>query len=592
MKHLFAVLALSSLFLGQSYAQYQNKDYSLKPEYSDPTVVKGSLELSSGEMITVGAVDETNLATDPATVTKDAIVTKTDSSGNHLWSITFGEKYRNEMAHAVELTYDQNHVIVVGQADVPTLSTTKPIVYRTNVLAFKVNLSTGAVVWSKTYGLTTGDEVGLIIRRLTFNSSTTARFPGLYTIIGTSQPRTGLDQSKKVYAVSIFDWGTMYWDRRYSGGTLGLIHNTPFTATSTKTDNIMIAGTRYEINRPAHVFTMGVSPFDGSITDKYVHYNIDSYGYVNGGAIDRLKNSFGGGYALAFTTSGGASSNQSVWNNKVTVLKLNESRKVLWSKYYWEVGNTSNNGIGVYEHIDPTDPLYNNIDVFSGMETASTQNPGYISLNPNNGDVVYYIKHNDGGVDPDVHSANGVVRSQYGYIVKSDYKSGKYNNRGFSLARMTESGKTYCANLLPIKSLKIKAIAYSEAYTPTKYGKEYTKTLLRDKLSVGVKNCNLIISPADKTEDSTSSLASAETSTVYPNPIGTSGFTLKYNSVASKEVSVIVYNTLGAEVINERITMEEGINQIDFDSGKLSSGLNILIVYENGEVLETFKLMK
>lgn len=595
-KHFTSGLAFLVMCVGQVTAQYFNHDYSLKPEYKDQIVVTGTIDTPTGDIITVGSVPESSLVIDPNLVKHDVVVTKTDKKGNHIWTITYGEKNYDEQAHGVELTYDEGHVIVVGQSEIPTLSTTTNPSQRKNVLAFKINTTTAALVWANTYGSTKSDDVGYMIKKLSFNLTSTSKFPGLYTIVGTSRPVSGLDTSTKLYAVSIFDAGGMYWDRRYAGGiALGLIHNTPFTMTEMKNNNLMIAGTRFENNRPLNAFTMGISPFDGSITDKYIHYNIDLYGNVSGGAICRLTDSATGGYALAFSTQGGASASQSTPVNKITVMKLADSRKVLWTKYYWEPTTKANKGLSIFEYKGTKSPVDDYFSVFVGQETSATNYPGYLSVKSSNGAVNYFLKYNSKSYAQS-HDGNAAVRAYngYGYILKSKFQSLLVKNRGFSLARLNEEGKTYCVDKESIKELAVKAVEDSEAYYPNKHGVDKAKKLLLNKVSVSVSKCVTSTISAGKTSTGTSEVGMEdENVTVFPVPLteGTN-LSLNYTSEENKTVQVVIYNAIGAEVINKTIQLVEGTNTVEFEGERLSSGLNVVTISQNGNIEKTIKVLK
>lgn len=590
------LLLICLLFSGYGFSQVYNRNYSLTPVYKDKATVKSSVETTNGSIITVGSIAELSISTNPTTAKNDAIVTKTDSLGNHVWSVRYGVYNIDEQAHAVELTYDKNHVIVVGQAQIPTISSSIPTVYRTNVLAFKINIATGNIVWSKTYGVTTGDEVGLMIKKLSFSNSSTVRFPGLYTIVGTSRPRTGLDQSIKMYAVSIFDNGNVYWTKRYGGGLgTSLIHTHPFTMTYTKTNNLMIAGTRYEINRPSEVYTVGINPLNGSITDKFVRYRVDKFGYVMGGAICRLKESYLGGYALAFTTSGGASSSSSYSGRKITVMKLNSTRKPLWTKYYWQPGNSINDGIAIYEHVGATDPIYNNIDVFVGVSTSSVSKPGYMNLKPNDGSVNYFLRYNKFDQYASKHIANDAIKLKSGYALKSLFKGSLVQNKGFTIAKMATSGKTHCYTKEAMKELKVKTDVSTEAYYPVTHGIAFSKTLSKSGILVSVNSCYQFI-PANKKETTNVedvSLKNTNKVKAFPNPIeDNSALQVQYSSVTDGVLELKVYNALGAEVLLKKVEVTTGMNQIVLNTEQLTSGLNVLIISHDGEVISTQRIIK
>lgn len=70
----------------------------------------------------------------------------------------------------------------------------------------------------------------------------------------------------------------------------------------------------------------------------------------------------------------------------------------------------------------------------------------------------------------------------------------------------------------------------------------------------------------------------------YPNP--TTGETvITFNTPSSSSVEFAVYNMLGVVVVSDVITSEAGLNEYRFDASKLSSGMYVYTMRNNGSTI-------
>lgn len=70
----------------------------------------------------------------------------------------------------------------------------------------------------------------------------------------------------------------------------------------------------------------------------------------------------------------------------------------------------------------------------------------------------------------------------------------------------------------------------------------------------------------------------------YPNP-ATGETIISFNTPTSSTVEVAVYNMLGVVVLSETISSEAGVNEFRFDASKLSSGMYVYTMRNNGATI-------
>jgi hypothetical protein len=70
----------------------------------------------------------------------------------------------------------------------------------------------------------------------------------------------------------------------------------------------------------------------------------------------------------------------------------------------------------------------------------------------------------------------------------------------------------------------------------------------------------------------------------YPNP-ATGETVINFNTPSSSTVEFAVYNMLGVVVLSEVITSEAGLNEYRFDASKLSSGMYVYTMRNNGSTI-------
>jgi len=596
-KQLLLTLLIACL-ISPAIAQTYNFNY-MAAGYADAQSVESSLVVNGNELITVGHVPESISASFPQKT--DILVVKTDLNGNVLWSQRYGGNNISERGNALEITYDGLHVIVVGTAERPGIIS-DPANPNFDVLAFKVKISNGRVIWANHYGQTVGREEGFMIEKaidFTLDPNPSTLVPPLYTIVGSSVGTT-TEGFERIYAVGILDNGTQFWAKRYLNGNnfpFFSVRPTSFTRTANR---LILAGIVSEVNRPTRVFTYGIDVYSGALTDKFVRYEIPAGYNANGVAISRSVFS---GYGLAFTLSSFngncLSTVTSALADKIAVISLNSNRKVLWGNTYYQGNNNAQGGVG----IDPFVAPLNNYGFTVAANTRSTtgiNRAAFLQVDLFNGNVVQFRKYNTFTFTNSQHVANSMIPAfGGGYYIKSLYKT--TSGTGYSVSRVDPNGYAPCSNVESIARCGFKSEGKTVKFEPVNAGNRTFKYLPQSFLNVPINGCFLSTEhdgPGEETivNDGKSLTAGSITNaTVYPSPLSASAatFTVKFDTdLYEVPATIRVVNALGQEVLTERLDLISGTNQLELDATLLSKGLHIVTVMTEGQVLHQLKLIK
>ena len=366
-----------ALLLADLSAQY-NADYKMG-QYQDDRTVESTVDIGGSEVITVGTIT----ARDGDISHKDVILTRLDKDGKIVWNIRYGLSDQDEDGNGITLAWDKEHVIVVGSTIETGYLDRK--LYDRNALVLKVRISDGVVVWSQIYGAKEIDDQAFLIKRNIKDKKS-------YMVVGTSMGDP--DQFyERMYNFSIEDNGSLIWSNRYY-----LPYDFPITSIkpTSMVENgekeFMVAGTRTEVNRPTHLFTIGISRYDGSITQDLFHYPISEVYHVTRCDIDRHPE--GDGFGLVFTANDFSGEcliprdfalDKEV--DRIGVIRLNKDRKVKWANVYWAAKTTNNDGLS----LTIEDKEFKVCVNFNSKEVYNT--PGFLRLKEADGSVISNIIH-------------------------------------------------------------------------------------------------------------------------------------------------------------------------------------------------------
>lgn len=567
MRRIVYVLSLGFACLaGNTYAQVFNNNYYFSPSdlpnYSDLTTVKATELVNEEEIMTVGyAVEPTSTGS-----IHDIVIVKTKSSnGAVIWANRYGLEGHDEKAFGLTVSYDGKHVIVVGTAQ-SELSRTD-----WNALVMKVEISSGNVIWSNQYG--TGDEYQefRMVQR-SFDSFTTNR--PTYTIVGSStQPA----QKAVLYAVAVHETGVLRWSNLYLENSAfdPLPYDLAFTMVRNWDKNFIITGTRYQDNNPTKIFTIGISPATGAMTDKYIDYNIDRRDHFEGGicTIDLGSASDFQGYGLTFTTV--KPEVESGVDEAISVVVLDKNREPLRTYLYWQEGHQYNNGLSIYQNTEDLKAL----NVYTSTY-RSRYNPGFLSTHID-GTVNYFYKFNVG----ESKTATAMEQNKLGYTAKALHADG---DNGFLLARLAPSGKTECLEEQRMRREDRETRFRYREYFEREYGKEDKRTIKVEEVHGKMKACDGSFGQEFKTDELVSSgVSGSDVYSMYPNPLTADQATLQLTCTVedAQQVEITIYNALGQQSLRQLETLVSGLNQLSLDASGLSTGVNLVTVRSGGKLV-------
>jgi len=568
------VLALALIFSGfAGFSQFNNNYYfspNTHPNYSDLTTVKATALVNSDEIMTVGYAREAG-----SNFRHDIIIMKTKSSnGSVIWAKSYGLEDLDEKGYGLTVSYDKRHIIVAGTAqdkDNPT---------DWNALAMKINISTGNVVWSTQLGKVGEYQEFRMVERT---------YPGpflplltTYTLVGFSS----LENQVKavIYAAAVSDFnGAQIWANLYlEANTFPKVTDLSFNMVRNPENNFIISGTRYVDQKPSDIFTVGINPFTGALSDKYIRYDVEEKDHYEG-SICTVKIDDFNGYGLAFTTR---DPNVDLGvGEAITVMLLDKERTPINTNHYWQPGHSVNRGLSIYQ----STVQIKTFDVYTNT-VRTTNNPGFLNVDVD-GPENYFLKYNKQEVANNKYPT-AMVQAKFGYTAKALHRNGE---NGFLLARLNPDGKTECAKEEDIKRDKREAKFETRDYSDFDYGDDKKRDIKVKEVHGKMEKCDgtggtsfkyAVAEAAEETE--------ATSFEVYPNPVSANetNFTLNYQVAASQAVEIEVYNTLGQRIYVSKTTLTGGANQLLIDANNLSVGINLVIISNEGGVLHQAKVMK
>lgn len=567
-----SVLSLGLFGLvGATSAQVFNNNYYFPDPYYDITTVKATELVNEDEIITVGFAPEPNF-----NGKSDIVLVKTKSSnGNVIWAFRYGLENLDERGYGLTVSYDEKHVIVAGTAErQPEINETVP---DWDALVMKIEISTGNVIWSARYG-TYGNYQDLkMVERS--NVNTTNR--PTYMLVGSSS----LPNLKSVlYAISIFDNGALQWSNIYLEASIiePRINDFAYTMVQNHEQNFIVTGTRYEDFEPSKIFTIGINPVNGALSDKYIDYSIEGRDHYEG-AICNIDLDGDIYYGLAFTTRKPDVENGV--DEAISVAVLDKYREPVRAYLYWQEGHQYNNGLSIYQSTES--PKW--LDVYTNT-FRSTYNPGFLNIEIS-GTVNYFLKYNASQFENNKY-ATAMEQTKYGYTAKALHNDGQY---GFMLAGLKPTGKTECAEEQKMNQTDREIKFKYRPYDPYTFGEVAKREIKVNEVHGKKLTCDGMDGQVFKNNGATDDLSPLENSAfrVYPNPLNAHQGELKldYNLGETQRVEITVYNALGQQTYYQAHTLVSGSNQLSLETNVLSSGVNLITVRSGGNLLYQEKVI-
>ncbi|MFT5823890.1 MAG: hypothetical protein ACI8ZM_005155 [Crocinitomix sp.] len=562
-------------------AQY-NSDYKIA-QYQDEQTIESNVDIGENEIITVGTI----LVYDDGQWHKDIILTRLDKKSNVIWNIKYGEKDINEIGNGITLSWDQKHVIVVGsfQKD-PSIPEDE--IKERYALVMKVQISDGAVVWNTLHGNSKYDDQAFLVKK-----GTGIDIEKSYIIVGRSDGDE--DQSyERMYAFKIKESGDEIWTRRYY-----LNYNFPISAihvtsmVENRPGKFLVAGTRHEVNRPTQIFTIGFRTSDGAVTEDLFHYPTNNVYHVSTVDIDREPE--GKGYALSFTANdlNGDCVEEYDLDKKIDrigVIRLNEDRKVLWSKIYWEKEATNHNGLSIRFYKDELHVCVN-INRKDRYNTA-----GFLRVKEADGGFIYCNTYHVPETLFDYGPiGNHMIRSNddKAYYVKSIYAK-----RGFAMTKTNVIGESVCDKKTELKECKIKVDLKDEKCEAKEYGKYFFNDIPLKKVEFSVDPCDELDGLAPEGDDGQGSIGSPlpiNKAIIYPSPVSENQEIINLQFITDMDEAqgnVAIYNSMGQLVANYDLMFINGENKFEFDANQFPSGMYMVTITAQGEMLDRVKFIK
>lgn len=302
--------------------------------------VRSVVQTSDGGYVLAGNTQGNN--TD-----RQALIVKTDSSGNIQWERTYGDVYTDE-AHAIVPTSDGGYAVA---------GVTWPSNDSGHFWIFKINAS-GNVQWNRTYGgphndnawslvgtsdggyaitgftnnFGLGDSDFWLIKTDTSGAEQWNRTYGTtgndvaYSVIQTSDggyAMTGRQNGHQCWLVKTDSSGTMQWNQTYGDAT---VNSTGYSLVQTSDSGYAIGGFTGSLNGSTSM------PYDFLLVKTNASGDLE-WNQTYGGASEEIARSIAqtpdGGYVLAGYTESFGAGNQDVW-----LVKTDSSGNMQWNQTF------------------------------------------------------------------------------------------------------------------------------------------------------------------------------------------------------------------------------------------------------------------
>jgi hypothetical protein len=463
----------------------------------------------------------------------DFYLIKTDSTGDTLWTKTFGGSGDDEN-YSVQQTMDGGYIIG-GYSDSFDSGFYKVYLIKTN--------NNGDTLWTKTYGGSSSD-LGYFVQQTTDSG---------YVIIGrTTSFGAGSDD---VYLIKTNSIGDIEWTKTFGGTATDIGWSGKQT---TDGGYIIVGGTNsygagnedvYLIKTNSTGDTIWTRTYGGSINESgnEIQQTTDG-GYI----ITGLTNSFGAG------------------GSDVFLIKTDSSGYMLWAKTY----GGSNNDMG-FSVIQTTDGGY--------IITGSTYSFG------TGGEDLYLIKTNSTGDTIWTKTYGGIFddrgtsiqqTTDGGYIISGYTNSFGAGGNDIYLIKTDSNGNSGCHQNSPATIQGNPA--FQMAYTTTQIHSGGNK----NNTFTSVGNGGILTSECSNV--GINDIKWTSFISLFPNPFSTSA-TLLINGEIKENSYLYIYNLLGQEVKTFPIINQK---EIIINRDNLAAGMYFYkIIGRNRETIATGKMV-
>lgn len=467
---------------------------------------------------------------------RDILVIKTNTSGDTLWTKTFGGPTDNEYGFCVQQTTDSGFIVSGVASSFNDVAG--------DMYLIKLNV-TGDTLWTRTYG-GNGYEWGSFVQQTS---------DGGYILTGQT-PAFGAG-GFDAYLVKLDAAGDLSWTKTYGGSGLEIGSAVQQTSDS------------------GYILTGQIDSYGAGSGDFYLVKTDNlgdvvwtkAYGVADEESGVTVKQTTDGGYII-----GGNS------GNDMCLLKTDSSGALVWSKKYggsfidqcYEVLQTNDSG---YMVCGKSFSFSSSADYDAYI--VKTDNQGIVewsktygaSGSPSANDVVYSIQQtNDGGYIMAGETYGFGTGFMNVYLIKTD----AFGNSGCHEASPATITSAYSPQVISPPTLTFSGGTVSYPATFVNAGGSQTNICLTNSV--------LENNPISKVN-------------IYPNPFSNLA-TIELNVPDNSNFSVSIVDVTGRELKSISVNpVQPGKTNITIDLSELNSGIYICIVNSKG-VFETIKLLK
>jgi hypothetical protein len=458
----------------------------------------------------------------PAAVFSDVYLVKTDSSGNLLWTKTFGGS-NNDLGRYVQQTFDGGYIIV-GTTSSFGAGDLDMYLIRTD--------ANGDSLWTKTFGGAGSDE-GFFIQQTTDSG---------YIFIGRTSSFS-LAGDLDFYLVKTDVNGNILWTKTLGGAN----HDEGFCVKQTTDGGYIITGRTWSFGAGnSDVYSIKTDVNGNPLWSK-------TYGGTSSDESYSIQQTTDGGYIISGQTS---SFGAGIGN--VYLLKTDASGNVLWQKTFG--GTSQDYGYQVQE---TTDGGYIILGITQSF--ASGINDIYLIKTDLNGDTLWTKTF--GGTNDD-YSGRGQQTADGGYIIVGSTMSFGAGYYDVYLVKTDANGNTGCNELSPPT---IAGTPASQITSPVTIAGS-TLTIVTSPATVinsgGILTTLCIVSGKDETTIDNNF-------NIFPNP--SSGIFVISSGNLIKEGKITLLNLPG-EVVAEKNIYNESREEINIKN--ISAGIYFVKVLD------------
>jgi hypothetical protein len=462
---------------------------------------------------------------------QDVYLTKTNATGDTLWTKTFGGT-GSDYGYSVQQTTDGGYIIAgytssfgAGDKDVYLIKTT----------------SSGDTLWTRTFG---GNQVdiGYSIQQTTDGGYIIAGYTSSFDL-----------ENMDVYLIKTASTGDIVWTKTYGGNN----NDVGYSVKQTADGGFIIAGWTYSFGSGSNDVYLIKTTADGDTSWT------KTYGGANGDYGYSVQQTADGGYIISGETlSFGAGSDDAY------LIRTDASGTPIWSKTFGETDEDFG-----YSVQPTTDGGY----IVAGYTYGTSGNDKYVYLlkTAANGDTLWTKTF--GGATGDARGYSVQQTTDGGYIISGNTNNFGAGNYDFYLIKTDSNGNSGCfqsgsstiittaATITTYPLTILTNPATSAAIPATKVGSGSTVTTLCT--SVGINE-----------------LITNNSFSISPNPFTASIFISSINQKAA----FILYDLMGKEVI--RMATFDG--ETTLNTEQLADGIYFYEFRSNKGTLKTGKVVK